>query len=137
MSLLLYGHPFSSCSQKVLIALYENAIDFEPGFLEPHTEHVPAWQQRWPLRKMPLLVDGERQLAETTIIIEYLHLTRPGPVALLPADPLAERAPPSPALSTKRGASATTSRWARPSATSVPACRPPARRSPACRRRAR
>lgn len=55
MSLLLYGHPFSSYTQKVLIALYENAIDFELGFLEPHTEHFAAWQQRCPLRKMPLL----------------------------------------------------------------------------------
>jgi glutathione S-transferase len=29
MPLLLYGHPFSSCTQKVLIALYENGTQFE------------------------------------------------------------------------------------------------------------
>ncbi|MGG6497212.1 UNVERIFIED_CONTAM: glutathione S-transferase N-terminal domain-containing protein, partial [Bacteroidetes bacterium 56_B9] len=28
MSLALYGHPFSSYTQKVLIALYENATPF-------------------------------------------------------------------------------------------------------------
>jgi glutathione S-transferase len=89
MPLQLYGHPFSSYTQKVLVALYENDTPFESAFLEPHTEHWPEWQRRWPLRKMPLLVDGERQVAETTIIIEYLHLTHPGPVRLLPDDPLA------------------------------------------------
>jgi len=29
MSLALYGHPFSSYTQKVLIALFENDIPFE------------------------------------------------------------------------------------------------------------
>lgn len=29
MSLALYGHPFSSYTQKVLIALYENQTPFE------------------------------------------------------------------------------------------------------------
>src|SRR5664279_2092843 len=37
--------------------------------------------------KMPLLLDGEKQVAETSIIIEYLQLNHPGPVRLLPADP--------------------------------------------------
>jgi glutathione S-transferase len=86
MPLLLYGHPFSSYTQKVLIALYENAVPFELALLEAHTGHVPEWQRRWPLRKMPVLVDGERQVAETSIIIEYLQLTHPGPVRLLPHD---------------------------------------------------
>ena len=44
--------------------------------------------RRWPLGKFPLLVDGERSLVETSIIIEYLQLAHPGPVRLLPADPM-------------------------------------------------
>jgi glutathione S-transferase len=36
-----------------------------------------------------LLVDGARNVVETSIIIEYLQLLHPGPVRLLPADPLA------------------------------------------------
>jgi glutathione S-transferase len=36
-----------------------------------------------------LLVEGERSVVETSIIIEYLQLTHPGPVRLLPADPVA------------------------------------------------
>jgi glutathione S-transferase len=90
MSLVLYGHPFSSYTQKVLIALYENAIPHEFRWLEAdYPQHGAEWMRRWPLRKMPLLVDGERDVAETSIIIEYLQLTHPGPERLLPLDPMA------------------------------------------------
>jgi len=90
MSLVLYGHHFSSYTQKVIIALYENGLPFEFRNIGPETpEHVAEWMQRWPLRKFPLLLDGERDLVETSIIIEYLHLTHPGPVRLLPDDPMA------------------------------------------------
>jgi glutathione S-transferase len=88
--LALYGHPFSSYTQKVLIALYENGTPFEFRCLGPDTpQHAAEWLRRWPLGKFPLLVDGERQVVETSIIIEYLQLTRPGPVLLVPADPQA------------------------------------------------
>ncbi|WP_321895500.1 glutathione S-transferase family protein [Paraburkholderia heleia] len=90
MSLALYGHPFSSYTQKVLIALYENDTPFEFRGIGPDSpEHTAQWLQRWPLRKFPVLVDGERNVAETSIIIEYLQLAHPGPVRLLPADPMA------------------------------------------------
>jgi glutathione S-transferase len=90
MSLVLYGHPFSSYTQKVLIALYENDTLFEFRCLGPDTpQHSAEWVRRWPLRKFPLLVDGERNIVETSIIIEYLQLVHPGPVRLLPADPMA------------------------------------------------
>lgn len=90
MSLALYGHPFSSYTQKVLIALYENGTPFEFRCISPETpQHSAEWLRRWPLRKFPLLVDGERDVVETSIIIEYLQHVHPGPVRLLPADPLA------------------------------------------------
>lgn len=90
MSLALYGHPFSSYTQKVLIALYENDVQFEFRSIGPETpQHAAEWLRRWPLRKFPLLVDGERDVAETSIIVEYLQLVHPGAVRLLPADPRA------------------------------------------------
>ncbi len=90
MSLALYGHPFSSYTQKVLIALYENGTPFEFRCLGSDTpQHSAEWLRRWPLGKFPLLVDGERNIAETSIIIEYLQLVHTGPVRLLPADPTA------------------------------------------------
>lgn len=90
MSLALYGHPFSSYTQKVLIALFENDTPFELRCLAPdEPEHLAEWMRRWPLRKFPLLVvDEDRQLAEASIIIEYLQLAHPGRVHLLPADPM-------------------------------------------------
>ena len=90
MALELYGHPFSSYTQKVLIALYENKLPFTSRNLGPdEPQNAAEWLRRWPLRKFPLLVDGARTVVETSIIIEYLHLTHPGPVRLLPDDPLA------------------------------------------------
>jgi glutathione S-transferase len=89
MPLALYGHPFSSYTQKVLIALYENATPFEFRCLEREfPEHSAELRRRWPPGKFPLLVDGDRNVAETSIIIEYLQLVHPGPVRLLPADPM-------------------------------------------------
>jgi len=90
MSLALYGHRFSSYTQKVLIALYENAAPFEFREIGPDTpQHVADWQARWPMGKFPLLVDGDRHFAEASIIIEYLQQNHPGPVRLIPDDPAA------------------------------------------------
>ena len=84
----LYAHPFSSYCQKVLIALYENAIPFELRMLTPGDEHVAAEHAAlWPLRRMPLLVDEDRTVMEATIIIEHLGLHHPGPVRLVPDHP--------------------------------------------------
>lgn len=90
MSLALYGHPFSSYTQKVLIALYENGTPFEFRSIGPDTpQHSAEWLRRWPLHKFPLLVDADRNVAESSIIIEYLQLTHPGKQRFLPTDPMA------------------------------------------------
>ncbi|MDP4078985.1 glutathione S-transferase family protein [Acidovorax sp. A1169] len=87
--LVLYGHPFSSYTQKVLIALYENATPFEFRVLgHDAPQHAAQWLAKWPLRQFPLLVDGACDVVETTIIIEYLQLKHPGPVRLIPSDPV-------------------------------------------------
>lgn len=90
MPLVLYGHPFSSYTQKALVALYENFTAFEFRCIGPDTpEHTVDWLRRWPIARFPLLLDGERQIVETSLIIEYLQLVHPGPVRLLSADPMA------------------------------------------------
>lgn len=90
MPLALYGHPFSSYTQKALVALYENGTPFEFREIGPdHPEHAGEWLSRWPIAKFPMLLDGEAQVVETSIIIEYLQLAYPGPVRLIPADPMA------------------------------------------------
>jgi glutathione S-transferase len=88
MSLIFYGHPFSSYCQKVLIALYENEIGFEFRVVEPGADEVVAqWTGLWPLKRFPLLVDGDHMVAESSIIIEHLDLHHRGSVRMLPDDP--------------------------------------------------
>ncbi|KYF71703.1 glutathione S-transferase family protein [Sorangium cellulosum] len=83
----LYAHPFSSYCQKVLIALYENKIQFELRMLGPDDpEAAVEHETLWPLRRMPLLLDGGRTVAEASIIVEYLDLHHPGPVRMVPED---------------------------------------------------
>jgi len=87
MSIRLYAHPFSSYCQKVLIALYENALPFEYRMLAVGDEDALAeLTALWPLKKMPIVVDGGRTVAEASIIIEHLGLHHPGPVCLIPED---------------------------------------------------
>jgi glutathione S-transferase len=88
MSLILYGHPFSSYCQKVLIPLYENGIAFEFRWLSPdHPENTAEHVRLWPLKRMPLLIDGQRRVFESSIIIEYLDIHFGGDVKFIPKDP--------------------------------------------------
>ena len=84
----LFAHPFSSYCWKVLIALYENGTPFTFRMLDPAGgENDAEWERRWPLKKMPVLVDGDRTLVESNAIVEYLDRFHPGPVRLLSDDP--------------------------------------------------
>jgi glutathione S-transferase len=87
MTLALYAHPFSSYSQKALIALYENATPFEMKMLGPDTpQNFGALKKLWPLGKFPVLDDDGAVVFEATSIIEHLALHHPGPVRLIPED---------------------------------------------------
>lgn len=89
MSLQLFFHPFSSYSQKALIALYENATPFTPRVLSPDDPATGAeFGALWPIGKFPVLVDGPNTILEATAVIEYLNATRPGASRLIPANPL-------------------------------------------------
>jgi glutathione S-transferase len=84
---IVYAHPFSSYCQKVLIALYENETPFEyrnlDGADNPALRELEAI---WPLKRFPVLVDGKRNVIETSIIIEYLQLHHSGPQKFIPED---------------------------------------------------
>lgn len=83
--MVIYGHPFSSYCQKVLIALYENAIAFEFRILAGDERTAAEHASLWPLRRMPVLVDGARTVVEASIIVEYLDTRYPGATRLIPA----------------------------------------------------
>lgn len=88
MPLQLFAHPFSSYCQKVLVALYEHAIPFEWRLLDgPDSPAMIELVQRWPLRKFPMLLDGERCVVEASCIIEYLERHHAGTPRLLPDNP--------------------------------------------------
>lgn len=87
MRLALYYHPLASYCHKVLIALDELGLPFEPrqvDLLDP--DSAARFQQLWPVGKMPVLHDrqADRTLPESSIIIEYLDGLGPGPRRLLP-----------------------------------------------------
>jgi len=88
VSLQLFAHPFSSYCQKALIALYENDTPFTFRMLsgeEPAT--FAEFAGLWPIRRFPILVDGDRTILEASIVIEYLQIHHRGPVTLIPKDP--------------------------------------------------
>ncbi len=90
MKPVLYAHPFSSYCQKALTALYENGTDFEYRLLDPANPEVLAdFEARWPIKRFPILVDGDRTIVEASIVVEYLGLHYPGPAKLIPDDPAA------------------------------------------------
>ena len=86
MSLVLHYHPLSSYCHKVLIALYEMGLPFEPRLLNlGDPQQKEAFLALWPTGKMPLLEDGGRIVPETSIIIEYLQQQHQGEARLLPS----------------------------------------------------
>jgi glutathione S-transferase len=89
MSLILYYHPLSSFCWKVLTALYEYEIPFEPRLINLGDPASRADLERhWPFNKFPVIEDtaSKRVLPESSIIIEYLGLSS-GKMSLLPRDP--------------------------------------------------
>jgi glutathione S-transferase len=90
MPLKLYYHPLASFCHKVLIALYERSIAFEPVIVDfGDAASVAAFKAVWPMAKMPVLRDETRghTVAEATIIIEYLDAHYSGGTTFVPADP--------------------------------------------------
>jgi len=88
VSLQLFGHPFSSYTQKALIALYAGGTPFEFRDLGPeYPENGAFVAAAHPAGKFPVLVDGVSTVVEATAIIEHLAIHHPGEAQLIPADP--------------------------------------------------
>jgi glutathione S-transferase len=87
MALTLYYHPLASYCHKVLIALYEHDVRFERRLIDLGSEADRAELRAvWPLMKFPVIRDHarSRNVAETSIIIEYLDHYYPGDGRLIP-----------------------------------------------------
>jgi glutathione S-transferase len=83
------GHPISSYCWKVAIALRESGLAYEESLVDLAD---PAARERFvrelsPMGKIPVLVDGDRAIWETSIALEYLADTFPAAAWLRPADP--------------------------------------------------
>ena len=90
MALTLYYHPLSSFCWKVLVALHECGIAFEPRIVNlGDPAERAAFQAVWPLAKFPVLRDDARgeTVPETSIIIEYLDRYYRGPTRFISDDP--------------------------------------------------
>ena len=75
----LFGHPFSSYTQKVLIALWANETPFEYRLLESdYPENAAILKQHSPFGLFPLLLDDGQPVIESTPIIEHLQAHHPG-----------------------------------------------------------
>lgn len=87
MSLLLYAHPFSSYSQKAMMAFYEKGVSFELKLLSPENpEAIAERHALWPLDRFPVLVADGKTVPESSVIIEWLDQRHPGSEPLIPND---------------------------------------------------
>jgi glutathione S-transferase len=83
--LVLFGHPFSSFTQKVLIALWADATPFEYRLLDgEHPANMKELKRHWPFELFPLLLDDGRPVVEATCIIDHLAAHHPGPNRWIP-----------------------------------------------------
>jgi glutathione S-transferase len=82
-----YFHPLSSYCWKVLIALYEKGVAFEPIIVNlGDPAEAAAFTKLSPMRKMASIVQGDEVVNESSIQIEWLDGLAGG-AKFLPADP--------------------------------------------------
>ena len=87
MSLAFYGHPFSSYTQKVLIALWADDIAFDYRIIDGRVpDHVVELKRHSPFGQFPLLIDDGRPIFESSCIIEHLAAHHPGPNRWIPPE---------------------------------------------------
>jgi glutathione S-transferase len=84
MSLTLYQHPFAAYCWKALIALYERDVPFSSALVEGDRDELAAL---WPPASLPVLVDGDTVVPESSTAVEYLDRYGDAP-PLVPADAL-------------------------------------------------
>jgi glutathione S-transferase len=72
MTLVLHEHPFAAYCWKALIAFYDCGVDFERAFVDGTAEARAELAKLWPVASIPVLVDGDRVLGESTAIVEHV-----------------------------------------------------------------
>lgn len=88
--LVLYEHPLSPYAQKVKISVREKNADLElrtPDGIGAGTSQGEFMAAN-PRAEVPVLIDGDTRIFDSTIILEYLEDRFPSP-AMLPATPQA------------------------------------------------
>jgi glutathione S-transferase len=85
MSLVVLGGGVSPFVRKVRVALAEKGIEYQHEQVNPFAA-PPGWREVSPLGRIPALRDGDRTLADSSVICAYLERRFPKP-ALLPDDP--------------------------------------------------
>ena len=78
-----FGHPFSSYTQKVLIALWADGTDFNYRMIED-PENMEELRRHSPYGLFPLLIDHGRPVLESSTIIEHLQAHHRGPNDWIP-----------------------------------------------------
>lgn len=85
MTLELFAHPFSSYSQKVLIALWADETQFTFRMLDgQHPVNMDILKRHSPFALFPLPLDDGEPVFESTTIIEHLATHHPGPNKWVP-----------------------------------------------------
>lgn len=81
----LIGNPVSPYVRKVLAACALKGVEVA---LDPLTPFMgdDAFEKLSPLRRIPVWIEGDLTLCDSSVIVQYIEETRPGP-SLWPADP--------------------------------------------------
>jgi glutathione S-transferase len=88
MTPILYGHPFASFVWKPLIALYERDVMFTFRIVDPnHRENQARIAELSPTGQFPALIDGDMEIAQSNVIIEYLDLVHGEAAPMVPKNP--------------------------------------------------
>src|SRR5579859_4240146 len=91
--MLLYSGPLSLFARKVEIALHEKALAFDREMVafsqtRGYSPKHPAVLAANPKAQVPVLIDGDLTLYDSTVIAEYLEEAYPNP-PLFPREPKA------------------------------------------------
>jgi glutathione S-transferase len=79
--LALYHNDMSLCAQKVRVCLAEKGLEWESRHLVLRAgEHQQSWYRKLNRRAVvPTLLDGDKVIPESNVILEYLDETYPDP----------------------------------------------------------
>jgi glutathione S-transferase len=88
MTMRLFYYPHAPFSRKVLLAAHEKGVEVERELSLPFDREAKGrLRAAHPLATVPLLVDGDEIITESSLIVEYLDLASDEAPRLVPPDP--------------------------------------------------